>query len=485
MGSKLVKTEVVEDLKTEVAEDSKTEVAEDSKTEVAENSKTEIVEDLKTEVAENSKTEIVEDLKTEVAENSKTEIVEDLKTEVVENLKTEVVENLKTEVVENLKTEVVEDFIKSFPKSHITPSTNLLIFTRVLKEIEDTNNDFHSLRTKIISDPEEHINLFYFVMYPNDGAMAHLPIYGRMIIPNTYPTTPPVLHLFNITKRYNVDVFSSISNSNPVILESSMCFDILKSNGGTWKSNFSISCLFASLMQALVSYMVAQQYGPDIAEFVTIEKLYSIKKYADIAHSKYSKYFPDPPKIPIVFAKPCYAKSLYFPEKMETIDKQIVIYSSSEIYLQSGNESNNVTLSLDLGTLRNDIVFSVILSNSKTDMTGKENNTILLRNGITGTAAKKKQNDNTKWFYHGIPLVSDKGIKITITIANDQFTIVYWNDNKPIIHGDTPISYLMAEQIGNVKNIPFYLNIFLKKKKANDKNVTITTFKTDSGFIQA
>ena len=60
------------------------------------------------------------------------------------------------------KISLKDDEIKSFPATCIIPSTQLHVFKRLLHEIEDVNKDFHSLRTVIIVDPEEHINLFYF-----------------------------------------------------------------------------------------------------------------------------------------------------------------------------------------------------------------------------------------------------------------------------------------------------------------------------------
>lgn len=38
------------------------------------------------------------------------------------------------------------------------------------------------------------------------------------------------------------------------------------------------------------------------------------------------------------------------------------------------------------------------------DLQGKKLNTILFRNGVTATAAKKLKNKNISWFYHGRPL---------------------------------------------------------------------------------
>jgi ubiquitin-protein ligase len=371
--------------------------------------------------------------------------------------------------------------VKTFPARHVFPSEKLVVFKRVLNEIEQVNNDFHTLRTTIVPDPEQHINLFYFVMIPNDGVMAHSKLVGRMIIPNEYPDEPPVLHLFNETRRYNVDVYRY--RINGVGMSSSMCFDILRSkrDHGTWDKNFTISCLFASLMQSLVSMSVEQEHGGDVQEFVTMEKLAWVEKEVKRVFNMHSKYFDKLPQIPLIYGVPCYAKTLEFPKLLSTnLNQTPKIYSSNPFFLQTDSSANNVTFSLDLSNLTENIVFSVVLSNSKEDMIGSKSNTILVRNGVTGSAAKKRKGEEIKWFYHGIPL--NRGdLKLTITVANNQFTMVYWEGDKPIIHGDTPISYLGVAEIGDVSRIPFYLNIFLKKKSGGA--ITITSFETESGFI--
>jgi ubiquitin-protein ligase len=71
------------------------------------------------------------------------------------------------------------------------------------------------------------LNVFNFVMFPNDGAFCSLPLIGRIIIPSTYPKNPPVFHLFTRTNRYNLDVFNGNAINNRMD-ESSICFDIVK-----------------------------------------------------------------------------------------------------------------------------------------------------------------------------------------------------------------------------------------------------------------
>jgi ubiquitin-protein ligase len=86
-------------------------------------------------------------------------------------------------------------------------------YKRVIREIIDVNNDFHSLRTVITPSTSGKMDLFNFVMYPNDGAFCSLPLIGRIIIPPTYPTNPPVFHLFTRTNRSNLDVYRNYVNN--------------------------------------------------------------------------------------------------------------------------------------------------------------------------------------------------------------------------------------------------------------------------------
>lgn len=55
---------------------------------------------------------------------------------------------------------------------------------RVLEEVKAVNADFFNLRTVISEDAVENdLTNFYFVMLPNDGAMAHLSLVGAVGIP--------------------------------------------------------------------------------------------------------------------------------------------------------------------------------------------------------------------------------------------------------------------------------------------------------------
>ncbi|KAI1285855.1 hypothetical protein F5Y03DRAFT_402186 [Xylaria venustula] len=128
-------------------------------------------------------------------------------------------------------------------------------------------------------------------MSPNDGAMAHLVVAGAFYIPATYPQSPPIVHLFTKTGRYNADVYRGHIGDRT---RSTLCFDILRSqaDGGVWDPQYSISSLFASLMSAIVSFYVPQQHGGEIAEYVSMEKLDRIKRAAKDTHTRYQKMLP-------------------------------------------------------------------------------------------------------------------------------------------------------------------------------------------------
>lgn len=142
-------------------------------------------------------------------------------------------------------------------------STNPNVYKRVVKEMKDVNDDFYSLRTVVTPSVNGMMNVFNFIMYPNDGAFCSLPLIGRIIIPTSYPQNPPVFHLFTKTNRYNLDVFNGAAINNNME-SSSICFDIVKPTSmavSAWKPDLTISTVFASIMSAIVSYKVEQMYG--------------------------------------------------------------------------------------------------------------------------------------------------------------------------------------------------------------------------------
>ncbi|KAJ4303287.1 hypothetical protein N0V90_002180 [Kalmusia sp. IMI 367209] len=357
---------------------------------------------------------------------------------------------------------------------------------RVWTEVKEVNADFFNLRTVISPDTvDDDATRFYFMMLPNDGAMAHLTLVGTFYIPYGYPEVPPIVQLYTPTKRYNVDVFRYALKDTT--LRSTMCFDILRSQaaGGTWKPEYTLSSLFASLMSAIVSFYVAQQHGEDRPEYVSMEHLHTVKRDAKMTYEQYKSRLPDVPRIPLVEATMVPAKNLLAPQEIEAGRPETV--TSEPIYLQTGSDEVH-SFAVDLSGLHAGIVFSVILSNSN-DLLGRKAGTILVRNGVTATAARKLANEKTVWFYHGKPM-NDGDMRLHVTIGKDQMTFAYYEDagGRLYVHGDCPVSRLSADHIGNVKGVPFYVHIYTKDKTANTSGhkgrVTINVLDVDGkGYI--
>ncbi|KAJ4346479.1 Ubiquitin-conjugating enzyme E2 6 [Didymosphaeria variabile] len=336
---------------------------------------------------------------------------------------------------------------------------------RVWREIKEANADFFNLRTVISPDPDDDATRFYFIMMPNDGAMAHLTLVGTFYISEGYPETPPIVQLYTPTGRYNVDAYRSYLDREDK-RSSTMCFDILRSEaqGGTWKPQYTLSSLFASLMSAIVSFYVAQQFGNDRPEYVSMENLRKVKESVTRTYKRYKDRLPDVPRIPLVEATTVPATCLFSPRKIVAGSPEII--TSEPIYLQT--ESQEVhSFAVDLSSLHPGIVFSVILSNCKTDLLGKKSGTILVRNGVTATAARKLANGTTRWFYHGKPM-NDGDMRLHVTIGREQMTFAYYEDGHLYVHGDSPVSRLSADHIGDVRGIPFYVHIYTKDKTAKE-----------------
>ncbi|KAJ3036252.1 hypothetical protein HDV00_002966 [Rhizophlyctis rosea] len=103
------------------------------------------------------------------------------------------------------------------------------------------------------------LSLFYFVLIPNDGVLVHQSLIGKLIMKDTYPTTPPLIHLFTATGRYNVDVYRFRLNARDPAGSTSILPS--KAEGGKWEEIYTLSCPLASLTQALVSTHVRVEYG--------------------------------------------------------------------------------------------------------------------------------------------------------------------------------------------------------------------------------
>jgi hypothetical protein len=204
-----------------------------------------------------------------------------------------------------------------------------------------------------------------------------------------------------------------------------------------------------------------------------MEKLETIKAEVNRTYLDNKDWIPRLPTVPTIAAKSISAKPFIFTQRKRGSPTTSLdfggndTYVSQPFYLQNGSSDAWSTV-LDLNNLHAGIVFSVILSNKPgTDNFGTHNDTILLRNGVTGTAAKKISQDKILWFYHGKPL-NDGHLSVSVTVTQDQFTLAYKADGTArdtfIVHGDTPVSKLGRAQIGDVAGIPFYLSIFLKRK---------------------
>jgi hypothetical protein len=197
-----------------------------------------------------------------------------------------------------------------------------------------------------------------------------------------------------------------------------------------------------------------------------MERLQTIKKDALATYKKHKKLFPRVPRVPLVEATMVPATSLFAPQTFKAGKPGTII--SEPIFLQTG--SNEVhSFAIDLSGLHPGIVFSVVLSNSS-DLQGKGSKTILVRNGVTATAARKRVNEKAVWFYHGKPM-NDGDMRLHVSIGRDQMTFAYYEDgdDRLYVHGDCPVSRLSVDEIGDVKDIPFHVYIYTKDKNAGTR----------------
>lgn len=352
-------------------------------------------------------------------------------------------------------------------------------FQRITNEINELNES-PSLRTIMIPSPDDKLGEYYFTMIPNDGPMCKLHIVGRMIIGEDYPNSPPVVHVFTDTERYNVDVYKCYREHRS---HSSLCFDILtnKQSGGSWNPEYTISCLMASLMSAIVSYYVEQAYGSPQVEAVTMEKLKKLKSNSITSYNKYKKLVPHLLDYEKILSKEIKSNHFQF-----NINSYISNKNNNPLSIKSKpfklNDTLTITFNLDDLKTNQDTVFSLVVTNNPNDLVGKKNNTILIRDGVTATAAIKKFGESTKWFYHGIPMNEDINI-INITLALNQLTLSYKDKetNEMYIYGDSPLSQLHTNTLGKIDD-DFYLVLFLKNKNCG-KQVNVKLIEDNKGYI--
>lgn len=67
--------------------------------------------------------------------------------------------------------------------------------------------------------------------------------------------------------------------------------------------------------------------------------------------------------------------------------------------------------------------------------------------------------------------MNDGDMRLHVTITSDQMTFAYCSDVRLYVHGDCPVSRLTEGQIGDVRGIPFYVHIYLKKKSVESVKV--------------
>jgi hypothetical protein len=190
--------------------------------------------------------------------------------------------------------------------------------------------------------------------------------------------------------------------------------------------------------------------------------LRSVKAEAKDVYERHKCHLPEVPRLPLVEAKGVPAKSLFASRELIVGCPETV--TSEPIYLQTGSDEV-YSFAIDLSVLHDNVIFSVILSSQKepTDLLGQNTETILVRNGVTATAARKIAHGRMIWFYHGKPM-NDGDMRLHVTIGRDQMTFAYHEDGRVYVHGDCPLSRLSMEHIGDVKDVPFYVHIYTKDK---------------------
>jgi hypothetical protein len=191
-------------------------------------------------------------------------------------------------------------------------------------------------------------------------------------------------------------------------------------------------------------------------------RLKSVKADAKDVYERHKSHLPEVPRLPLVEAIAVPAKSLFAPQEIIAGCPEAI--TTEPIYLQTGSDEAH-SFAIDLSGLHEGVVFSVILTNQKepTDLVGRKAGTILVRNGVTATAARKTATGRTIWFYHGKPM-NDGDMRLHVTIGRDQMTFAYYEDGRLYVHGDCPVSRLSVDHIGDVKDVPFYVHIYTKDK---------------------
>jgi len=135
-----------------------------------------------------------------------------------------------------------------------------------------------------------------------------------------------------------------------------------------------------------------------------------------------------------------------------------------------------------------EFVLSFILTNNPRDVKGVNSDTVIFRNGVTATGAKKLANKPLNWFYHGKPLNSGD-MKINLTITPNQFAMSYIDESTNgnwVLHGDTPLTSLRAKSVGDISKRKFNLVVYVRNKnlKLGGKFI-LQNVKTNIGYIHS
>ena len=198
--------------------------------------------------------------------------------------------------------------------------------------------------------------------------------------------------------------------------------------------------------------------------------LAKIKLSASAVLAQHARHLPSIPFIPLVKARPVPAVPLFPPQTFTA--GAPAVFTSPPILLQTDSDAVH-TFAVNLSALHKDIIFSVILSNSATDFLGRDLGTVLVRNGVTATAARKLVGKKMQWFYHGKPM-NDGDMRLHVSVGRDQMTSAYHQDGDMLVHGDCPVYRPGKQDIGNVEGVPFFVRTITRDKSVGQPGVEDT-----------
>jgi ubiquitin-protein ligase len=377
-------------------------------------------------------------------------------------------------------------------------TVELKFFKKFCEEVKEINSD-EKLGVSIRINEENMTGPHYGIFVPRAGLAAEQPITFVLKLPANYPEYPPVLFILpNLPCFWNVNIWRVDVIEKPELFitsGSSACLDILKheSQSGTWKSDFTITGLFATLTQAFVSFYQEQMHGGgQVANAITMELLGTVQREIMFTYNKYKHLFPAiPATLPKVLASQVDTEPVSFGTSIiQTLSKgnKQLIVSDTNIFC---NRPYSFSLDISKLKLNPSLVFSVILTSNSSDVTGKGSDVFVWRLGVTATGASSltsfkaqeiaskqgkcsSQSGNvTKWFYHGQPWQTYN--KIHITLSDGQFVFSYEDESGNVyVIGDTPLAYINSKNIGiDISDKPLKFVIFTENKLSNGGIITV------------